>query len=71
MGTLTTLYDFCVHSRCPDGVNPYGGLSQATNGTFYGVTLGGGIVSCDPSYYWLWHRLHSRHGTRTLRGFCA
>jgi len=44
MGTLTTLYDFCVHSRCPDGVNPYGGLSQATNGTFYGVTLGGGLV---------------------------
>ncbi|MBZ5572531.1 MAG: hypothetical protein LAO09_11720 [Acidobacteriia bacterium] len=42
-GVLTTLYTFCTQlPDCPDGGGPYGGLVQATNGTFYGVTLGGG-----------------------------
>jgi len=37
-GTLTTLYSFCSQTNCTDGANPYGGLVQATNGTFYGTT---------------------------------
>ena len=37
-GTLTTLHSF----DATDGELPYGGLVQATNGTFYGTTLGGG-----------------------------
>jgi uncharacterized repeat protein (TIGR03803 family) len=41
-GTLTTIYSFCSQTGCPDGESPYGGLVQATNGDFYGVTdLGG------------------------------
>ncbi len=39
---LTTLYDFCPVAGCPDGANPYEGLLQDTNGTFYGTTHNGG-----------------------------
>ena len=41
-GTLTTLYGFCSQTKCADGSNPYAGLVQATNGSFYGTTSGGG-----------------------------
>jgi uncharacterized repeat protein (TIGR03803 family) len=37
-GTLTTLHSFCFQGECTDGVWPYGGLVQATNGDFYGTT---------------------------------
>jgi uncharacterized repeat protein (TIGR03803 family) len=43
-GTLTTLYNFCsqgVYPYCTDGEEPLAGLVQATNGNFYGTTLGG------------------------------
>jgi uncharacterized repeat protein (TIGR03803 family) len=42
-GTLTTLYSFCAQSGCTDGANPNAGLVQATNGHFYGTTVGGGV----------------------------
>jgi uncharacterized repeat protein (TIGR03803 family) len=44
-GTLMTLYNFCSQiskGNCADGVTPYAGLSQDTNGDFYGTTEGGG-----------------------------
>jgi uncharacterized repeat protein (TIGR03803 family) len=41
-GTLTTLYDFCAQPGCSDGARPSGRLFQATNGTLYGATWGGG-----------------------------
>src|ERR1700722_2112534 len=42
-GTLTTLYRFCPEGNpCRDGVYPYAGLVQATNGIFYGATQSGG-----------------------------
>ena len=44
-GTFTTLYTFCTVSGCPDGGEPYGGLFQDTNGTFYGTTAVGGANS--------------------------
>ena len=40
-GTFTTLYNFCAQTGCPDGDGP-GGLVQATNGNFYGITGAGG-----------------------------
>lgn len=42
-GTLTFLHDF----QSTDGANPYGGLVQATNGTFYGMTTYGGTGTCN------------------------
>jgi uncharacterized repeat protein (TIGR03803 family) len=69
-GKLTTLYTFCKtqdsSGNCPDGRFPVAGLSQGTNGNFYGTTSLGG--------------LHGDYGTvfeitptgkfRTLYSFC-
>jgi uncharacterized repeat protein (TIGR03803 family) len=41
-GTLTTLYEFCAQSGCPDGQWPYAGLMQAGDGNLYGTTYYGG-----------------------------
>jgi len=41
-GTLTTLYKFCSQPNCTDGISPNAGLVLATNGKFYGTTVGGG-----------------------------
>jgi uncharacterized repeat protein (TIGR03803 family) len=49
-GKLTTLYTFCSQPDCIDGQAPYAGLVEATNGNFYGTTLGGGAyVDCNGS----------------------
>ncbi len=42
-GVLKTLYTFCkAGGSCPDGEDPFGGLVQADNGSFYGTTASGG-----------------------------
>jgi len=41
-GKLTTLYNFCTLQGCADGVAPYSGLVQASNGNLYGTTSSGG-----------------------------
>jgi len=41
-GELTTLYDFCSQPNCADGGGLRAGLVQATDGNFYGTTMGGG-----------------------------
>jgi uncharacterized repeat protein (TIGR03803 family) len=41
-GKFTTLYTFCLSSTCTDGAGPAGGLVLATDGSFYGLTDGGG-----------------------------
>ncbi|MGO9275890.1 MAG: choice-of-anchor tandem repeat GloVer-containing protein [Terriglobia bacterium] len=41
-GKLTTLYNFCSQAMCVDGDTPYGGVIQASDGNFYGTTVGGG-----------------------------
>jgi uncharacterized repeat protein (TIGR03803 family) len=49
-GALTTLYSFCAETNCADGAFPFGALVQATNGKFYGTTLGDEFVtSCSGS----------------------
>jgi uncharacterized repeat protein (TIGR03803 family) len=44
-GALTTLYNFCREGGilCLDGTVPQGGMIQAHDGTFYGMTSGGGL----------------------------
>jgi uncharacterized repeat protein (TIGR03803 family) len=44
-GVLTTLYSFCAQTGCPDGNGPYGGLVQASDGNFYGITSLGGAYN--------------------------
>jgi uncharacterized repeat protein (TIGR03803 family) len=44
-GTLTTLYNFCAQPGCTDGRDPFAGLVQDTNGSFYGTTFFGGANS--------------------------
>ena len=45
-GELTTLHNFDM----TDGAGPWGGLVQATDGNFYGVTISGGTgANCAPS----------------------
>ncbi|HTR23616.1 MAG TPA: choice-of-anchor tandem repeat GloVer-containing protein [Terriglobales bacterium] len=44
-GSLTSLYDFCAQSNCPDGDNPVAGLIQGTNGQLYGMASAGGTDS--------------------------
>jgi uncharacterized repeat protein (TIGR03803 family) len=44
-GALTTLYNFCSQGfPCTDGGDPYAGLVQATDGSFYGTTYSGGDI---------------------------
>jgi uncharacterized repeat protein (TIGR03803 family) len=40
-GKLTTLYNFCSQSGCPDGVAPDATLVPASNKDLYGTTFGG------------------------------
>ena len=44
-GKLTTLYNFCSQAGCTDGIFPFGGLIQATDGNLYGTTLAGGAIA--------------------------
>jgi uncharacterized repeat protein (TIGR03803 family) len=41
-GNLTVLYNFCSQPSCADGMYPYAGMIQATDGNFYGTTSQGG-----------------------------
>ena len=48
-GTFTSLYKFCSQSNCTDGLQPIGGLLQASDGNFYGTAdtpndYGAGVV---------------------------
>jgi uncharacterized repeat protein (TIGR03803 family) len=41
-GTLTTLWNFCKETNCPDGAYPQAGLTLVPGGDLYGTTLRGG-----------------------------
>jgi uncharacterized repeat protein (TIGR03803 family) len=43
-GALTSLYTFeCAQIKCAQGLQPYAGVIQATDGNFYGTTYTGGV----------------------------
>ena len=41
-GGIKPIYHFCALADCADGVAPQGALVQATDGNFYGTTVGRG-----------------------------
>src|SRR5450631_4502733 len=41
-GRFKTLNSFCDQANCSDGSNPWAGLLQASDGSFYGTTANGG-----------------------------
>jgi uncharacterized repeat protein (TIGR03803 family) len=64
-GSLTTVHTFCSETDCADGANPFAGLVQARDSSFYGTAQGGtngqGIV----------FRFTSTGQFKTLYTFCA
>ncbi len=72
---LTTLYSFCPEANCADGINPYGGLIQGSDGNFYGTTANGG-ANLGPNnicaYGWGTVFKITPSGTlTTLHSFCS
>ncbi len=67
-GTLTTLYAFCAqgNSACPDGAAPVGGVIEASDGNFYGITNEGGAADFGSVY-----QLSPAGKLKTLYSFCA
>jgi uncharacterized repeat protein (TIGR03803 family) len=62
-GVVTTIYDFCPESGCADGVSPMFGVTQATNGKFYGLTSVG-------TYRQTFYRITSTGQFANLYTFC-
>jgi uncharacterized repeat protein (TIGR03803 family) len=46
---IAPLYSFCSYESCESGYYP-NLLVQATNGSFYGTTAGGGAITCGGKY---------------------
>jgi uncharacterized repeat protein (TIGR03803 family) len=70
-GKLTTIYKFCVQANCADGAQPQA-LMQATNGNFYGISLGGTYNSaCDFRGCGTVFEITPRGKLTTLHRFCT
>jgi uncharacterized repeat protein (TIGR03803 family) len=65
-GTLTTLYNFCSQSRCPDGYFPLATLVYATDGNFYGTTGDGGANARGTVF-----KITTSGTLTTLYSFCS
>ena len=65
-GTLTTLYNFCALSGCGDGNGPGPGVRLGTDGEYYGVTDGGGVVGLG---FGTVFRITAAGGLKTLHSF--
>ncbi len=65
-GALTTLYSFCSLANCADGLSPYAGLVQASDGNFYGTTFQGGAYSHGTVF-----KITPGGTLTTLHSFCA
>jgi uncharacterized repeat protein (TIGR03803 family) len=65
-GSLTTLYNFCSHSNCIDGLNPYAPLVQAPDGNFYGTTDSGGAKGSGTVF-----KMTPEGTLTTLYSFCS
>lgn len=45
-GVISTVYEFCLSSGCPDGSAPAAALTVGTDGNLYGTTRYGGAGAC-------------------------
>jgi uncharacterized repeat protein (TIGR03803 family) len=82
-GTVTTLYNFCSvgsFPACTDGGFPFGPLTQAANGDFYGTTSYGGAneqsAACmaqgiEGGYCGTVFRITSNGSLTTFYNFCS
>jgi uncharacterized repeat protein (TIGR03803 family) len=64
-GVLTTLHNFCSLANCADGAYP-SGVTQGTDGNFYGVTSGSGAHKWGTLF-----QITSAGVLNTLHNFCA
>jgi uncharacterized repeat protein (TIGR03803 family) len=62
---FTTLYRFCSEPNCTDGAGSAGALIQATDGNFYGTTLGGGSYDGGTVF-----KVTAKGKLTTLYSFC-
>jgi uncharacterized repeat protein (TIGR03803 family) len=69
-GDLTTLYDFCAKADCADGQYADSALAQASDGSFYGATFGGGSLAC-PFGCGTVFRISPNGRLTTLYSFCS
>jgi uncharacterized repeat protein (TIGR03803 family) len=67
-GAPTTLHSFCAQTNCTDGINPYTGLIQGTDGNFYGTTTSGGSNSFNG--YGTVFKITGTGTLTTLYSFC-
>jgi len=65
-GQFDTLYSFCSEPSCADGESPSGSLIQGTDGSFYGVTAGGGLNNSGTIF-----QFTSGFALNTLYSFCS
>jgi uncharacterized repeat protein (TIGR03803 family) len=65
-GKITALHQFCTQTGCPDGNSPQAGLIQATDGNFYGTTIGGGKAGHGTVF-----KITSAGDLTTLYNFCS
>jgi uncharacterized repeat protein (TIGR03803 family) len=67
--SLDVLYSFCGQSGCPDGDQPYGGVTLLQSGELLGTTGFGGKYNGGTVF-----SLNDKHGAeklRTLKSFCV
>jgi uncharacterized repeat protein (TIGR03803 family) len=66
-----TLYSFCSQQHCSDGSEPFGGLVQGTDRSFYGTTYQGGSDNCPQGCGTIFKFTPGQTAPISLWSFCA
>jgi uncharacterized repeat protein (TIGR03803 family) len=70
-GKVTTLYNFCAQSGCPDGIHP-DGLALGIDGNIYGTTFAGGAnAGCKAGGCGTVFQFTPTGKLTTLHSFCS
>jgi uncharacterized repeat protein (TIGR03803 family) len=72
-GVLTTIYNFCAQTNCPDGDSPRA-LTLGTDGNFYGTTFAGGAnwqSGCELDACGVVFKITPAGAMTTLYSFCS